>query len=61
MRLAQRCIECVNSVLDDTNLQNDLGFSLYTMLSVCHMVTTLDKWMKSKMEVSADWCVAIEY
>jgi len=25
--------------------QNDLGFSLYTVLSVCYVVTTLDKWM----------------
>ena len=61
MRLTQRCIECVNSVLDDTNLQNDSGFSLYTVLFVCHMITTLDEWMKFKMEVSANWCIAIEY
>ena len=33
--LAQRCIECVNSVLSDMNLQNNLGFSLYTVLFVC--------------------------
>jgi len=34
--------------------QNDLGFSLCAALSICHMVTTSDKWMKSEMEVSAD-------
>ena len=30
-------------------------------LSVCCMVTTSDNGEKSKMEVSADWCVAIEH
>jgi len=34
--------------------QNDLSFSLYVMLSVCYVIVTLDEWMKSKMEVSAD-------
>ena len=34
--------------------QNNLGFSLYTMLLVCYMVVTSDKWMKSEMRVSAD-------
>ena len=43
------------------DLWNNLGFSLYTVLSVCHMVTTLDEWMRSKIEVSANWYVAIEY
>ena len=43
------------------DLWNDLGFSLYTALSVCHMVTTSDVEKKSKIEVSANWCVAIEY
>ena len=33
--LAWRRIECVNSVLSDMNLQNDLGFSLCTVLFVC--------------------------
>jgi len=31
------------------------------MLSVYYMVATLDKRKKSEMEVSADWCVAIEH
>ena len=37
-----------------------LGFSLYTILSVYHMVATSDK-EKSEMEVSTDWCVTVEY
>jgi len=36
------------------DLWNDLGFSLYVALSVCHVVTTSDDREKSKMEVSAD-------
>ena len=43
------------------NLWNDLGFSLYTTLSICYMVATSDRRKKSKMEVSTDWCVAIEH
>ena len=43
------------------DLWNDLGFSLYTVPSVCHIVATLDFGKKSKMGVSAEWCVAIEY
>jgi len=35
--LTQRYMECVNSVLDDTNLWNNLGFSLCTTSSVCYM------------------------
>ena len=31
------------------------------MPSVCHMVTTSDDREKSKMEVSADWCVTVEH
>ena len=34
--------------------QNNLSFSLCIMLSVCYVVATLDKWMKSEMKVSAD-------
>jgi len=34
--------------------QNNLGFSLYTVLSICYIIITSDEWMKSKMEVSAD-------
>ena len=54
-------MECVNSVLDDVNLWNDLGFSLCIALSVCHIVTTSDEQIKSEMEVSDDWCVAVEH
>ena len=43
------------------DLQNDLGFSLCTMLSVCYVVITSDDRKKSEMGVSADWCVTIEY
>ena len=43
------------------DLWNDLGSSLYAALSVYHMVATSDDGKKSKMGVSADWCVAIEY
>jgi len=25
------------------------------------MVATSDEWMKSKIEVSADWCITVEY
>ena len=41
--------------------KNDLGFSLCTTLSVCYVITTSDDREKSKMGVSADWCVAIEH
>ena len=34
MGLTQRCVEYVNSMLDNMNLWNDLGFSLYAMLSI---------------------------
>ena len=39
---------------------SDLGFSLYIVLFICYVVTTLDG-KKSKMKVSANWCVTIEY
>ena len=41
------------------DLWNDLG--LCTAPSVCHMVATSDDGEKSEMEVSADWCVAVEH
>ena len=47
----QRCMD----------LWNNLGFSLCAALSICHIVTTSDDRKKSKMGVSADWCVAIEH
>ena len=43
------------------DLWNDLGFSLCTALSVCCIVATSDDGEKSKMEVSADWCIAVEH
>ena len=43
------------------DLWNDLGFSLCTAPSICHVVATSDDGKKSEMEVSADWCVAIEH
>jgi len=33
MGLAQKYIECVNSVFGNANLWNDLSFSLYAVLS----------------------------
>ena len=47
----QRCVD----------LWNNLSFSLCAAPSVCHVITTSDDRKKSKMEVSADWCVAIEH
>ena len=43
------------------DLWNDLGFSSRAAPSVCHMVATSDDGEKSEIEVSADWCVAVEY
>jgi len=43
------------------DLWNDLGFSLYAALFVCHMVTTLDVGKKFEMGVSAEWYVAVEH
>ena len=43
------------------DLWNDLGFSLYTVLSVCYVVVTSDDGKKSEMGVSTDWYVTIEY
>ena len=34
--------------------QNNCGLSLCAALSVCCIVATLDKWMKSEIKVSAD-------
>ena len=31
------------------------------MLSICHIIATSDKKIKFEIEVSADWCVAVEY
>ena len=43
------------------DLWNNLGFSLCAMPSVCYVVATSDDREKSKMGVSADWCIAIEH
>jgi len=43
------------------DLGNDLGFSLYAVPSIYHMVAISNDGKKSEMEVSADWCVAIEH
>ena len=43
------------------DLWNNLGFSLCAALSVCHVVVTSDDRKKSKLGVSADWCVTIEH
>ena len=43
------------------DLWNNLGFSLYAAPSVYCMVATSDDGEKSKMGVSADWCVAVEH
>ena len=42
------------------NLWNDLGFSLCAMPSICHIVVTLDKGERVRVEISTDWCVAVE-
>jgi len=43
------------------DLWNNLSFSLCTVLSICHIVTTSDDGKKSEMEVSADLCVTVEH
>ena len=43
------------------DLWNNLGFSLYTALSVCCMVTTSDEGKKVRVGVSTDWCVTVEH
>ena len=43
------------------DLQNNLGFSLYAVPSVCHMVITSDKRNKSEIGVSTDGYVTIEH
>ena len=53
--------ESLQSRLRYTDLWNNLGFSLCAVLSVCCMIATSEKRKKSEIEVSADWCVAIEH
>jgi len=57
VRLVQKCIEyrklhTKSSIIQ--TCQNDLGFSLYTIPSVCYMITILENWTESKVRVSAD-------
>ena len=61
MELTWGYTKYVNSMLDDTNLWNNLGFGLYAVLFVCYIVTTSDKQMKSEMEVSTNWYITVEY
>jgi len=60
--LAQRYVEyvklCTRSSIIRT-CQNDLGFSLYTMLSACCMVTISENWTKSKVRVSTNVSVLL--
>ena len=63
------CISCVVHTrgkspwgwLGDANLWNNLGFSLYTMLPVYHMVVISEERKKSKIGVSVDWYVTIKH
>jgi len=43
------------------DLWDDLGFSLCAAPSVCRVVATSDKRKKVQVEVSVDWCVAVEH
>ena len=53
--------ESLQDWLRDTNLWNNLSFSLYAILSVCCVVTISDGRKKSKMRVSTDWYVVVEH
>ena len=50
-----------NGLGDEQTLWNDLGFSLCAAPSVCCMVATSDKGEEIRVEVSTDWCVAVEH
>ena len=43
------------------DLWNNLGFSLCAVPSVCHVAATSDKGEKVRVEVSTNWCVAVEH
>ena len=60
---ALRFIACVTIGLltSDCHNRNNLSFSLYAVLSICYVVTTLDEWIKSEIRVSTDWYVAVEH
>ena len=54
MGLAQRCVEYAIRSLMMQTCQNNLGFGLYTMLSVYYIVVILENWTKSEVRVSTD-------
>ena len=54
MELAQRCVEYAIRSLMMQTCQNNLGFGLYTMLSVYYIVVILENWTKSEVRVSTD-------
>ena len=50
-----------NGLRDEQTLWNDLGFSLCAVPSVCRVVATSDEGEEIRVEVSTDWCVAVEH
>ena len=54
MELAQRGVEYAIRSLMMQTCQNNLGFGLYTMLSVYYIVVILENWTKSEVRVSTD-------
>ena len=54
MGLAQRCVEYAIRSLMMQTCQNNLGFGLYTMLSVYYIVVILENWTKFEVRVSTD-------
>ena len=48
-------------MLGDMNLWNNLGFSLYAVLSIYCMVTVSDERKKSEIGVSTDWYIVIKH
>jgi len=54
MGLAQECVEYgVGSLMMQT-CQNNLGFTLYSMLSVYYMVVISENWIEPEVRVSTD-------
>ena len=49
----------VSKAFHNTDLWNNLGFSLCAALSVCRMIATSDDGKKFEMRVSANWCVVV--
>ena len=47
-------IETPYEKLSDVTCQDNFGFSLYAVLSVCYIVTILDTLLKSERKVSTD-------